>query len=291
MIPHNRLLAFAPAGWSSPLVAAAEPANLRETAAGEIRVALGTNWAAMLTDLRRVGPVLSITRNSHAVIGREAQRFQPGTADFDFEFGFWHHARAVHGRKEGRNTFAIEWFDAAGEIHHKTCLTPQSDLAEFADWVNQYQALGEETPREPAVLPRPVDHLTAELADGQLIHRGSVDYVLREAISQGQSLRVIIGNNASVQGHSFTPVGLRISDQWCFIQGDHVGIHLRTRNLAEVLLLATEFPTGRFASLKLYDPEARLVAAIQPPPEADARDWNDFILSRIVTVPSFPSQT
>lgn len=290
MIPRNRLLDFAPAGWSSPLVAAAEPANLSESPNGEIRAALGRNWAAMLADLRRVGPLLAITRNSHAVIGREQTCFDADSAgDFDFEFGFWSHARAVHQQSNGRNGFAVEWFDANHEIHHKTCLMPQANLSAFAEWVNRHQAGSAAPPLRSADLPRPVDHLTRELADAQLIHRGCVDFLLREAIARNQALRVIVGNDASVQGHTFTPRSLRYSDQWCFVQGERIGIHLRTQNLAEVLLLATDFSEGRFAALKLYDPEARLVAAIHPPAEANARDWNDFILSRIVAAPSFPS--
>ncbi|HEY5792334.1 MAG TPA: ChuX/HutX family heme-like substrate-binding protein [Chthoniobacterales bacterium] len=299
MIPRHRLRAFrsGPRACPSPIARHAAEENLSHTAAGETRVALGRDWLPMLADLREVGPVLSITRNSHAILGREGplpelERDREGASagdaggEFDFEFDHWGRARAVHAKTAHGHLYSVEWLDAHGAVHHKTCLTSAADPRQFAGWVACHQ----HSPERPAP-PNPSARRGETSAEpGRAIHRGCVDYLLREMISLAQPVRVIVGNEASVQGHVFTPTLLRHSDEWCFVSGGQTGLHLRTRNLAEVLLLETATSAGTFAVLKLYEPEGRLAAVIAPPLDADFSQWNAFIDGRIVFQPPTSSR-
>lgn len=293
MIPRNRLRhLFPPAGDSrlSPLVQAADPRNLIETAAGEIRVELGSDWRRMRRALQRVGPVLSVTRNAHAIIGQEsplpefAGSGQSGNLIFDFQQ--WRSAWAVHRRRENRNVYSVEWCGRDQEVHHKTCLTPQANLAEFLAWIERHQKSEYPANFKPAF--NPAEPLPL-LAPGPLIHRGGVEFLLREAISVAQPVQISVGNAAAQQTATFTPTTLSRCEQWCFVGGARSGVHLRTRNLAEVLIQKTPRPAGQFITLKLHDPEARLIAEIAAPENAEPAQWNDFIQRRLVPMPPLPS--
>lgn len=297
MIPHNRLRGFDSHRnrRSSPLLANVAAENVSDGKNGEIRIALGKDWFAMLDDLRAVGSVLSITRNTHAVIGRgglvpelDFSRDYTSAGDrageFDFEFSYWQRAQAVHTRTENGNVYSIEWLDAQGCVHHKTCLTTEANLNRFVDWVTQYQNFDPEweDSSAPTSSSQPAGRIGMESEPSLLIHRGSVDYLFREAISHSQAPRLVIGNDASVQGHSFTPTQLRHSAEWCFLNGENLGIYLRTKNLAEVILIQSPSPDGAFLTLKLYEPEGRLVTVIAPPLDADLAEWNAFLTTRMV---------
>jgi len=296
MTPRNRLRDSIPpsaAPRPSPLVEIADPRNVSETPTGDVRVALGTDWPALLRALRRVGPVLSVTRNSHAVIGREGPlpelAFSAGfgrAGDMAFDFRQWGSARVVHSRRKNRNIFAVEWLDWQNEVHHKTCLTSQANLSEFLAWTERHQNPNPGTLRETDLFAPPT--LTPP-EPGPLVHQGCVEYLLREALACTQPLRMSVGNAASRQTATFVPTSLSLCDQWCFLSGEQTGVHLRTRNLAEVMLQKNPDSSDDSLILKLHDPEARWIAEIASPENADATQWNDFLHHRLVRMPPLPS--
>jgi putative heme degradation protein len=291
-VPKNSLPLEQTIFAANPLVAAVLRENVivRENRAS---IPLWNRWDAVVEMIHAFGPVLSIARNSHAVLGRiglypkvfsapcgHCAAAADGTAEF--YFGKWHRGEVSIEEKSGGWLYAVEFFDAWGETLHKLCLTPESDFDTFCEWVELNQATRESffgnVPRGgcSAVTTPPPGN------DATFLRAEALEQLFVRLIEDKNPVQAVVGNDSFVQGADVNPIALRSTGQWIFVSDERHGLHLRTGQLAEVCVQRVSW--GDNASnlvLKAYEPEGRLAVVLAPPRETCAPHWDEFLLELI----------
>jgi len=109
----------------------------------------------MLEDLRKVGPMWSIVRNSQCVLAVQSvypqltfstDQQSAGACDSDRSLTYylpvWKRAVAFDCDCHCGRTHGLEIENIDGEVFHRICLAKGTDLTHFADWIRMHQATG-----------------------------------------------------------------------------------------------------------------------------------------------------
>jgi len=261
-------------GLASPLTAGILPENLRFPAEGGLGVALWDQWAAMLRELRGVGKLLVITRNEAAVIGHYRsypdlafcageERFAHG-GGMAVDLGYWHRAQAREERHPDGYAYSVEVVDARKNPLHKVCLTVESDLPRFLEWVQNHQAAVFLTP------PLPV--AGAEPASSPMADRGGAVRSLLHALMENElPVRVAVGNEGLSQSHAFVFQEMREMGEWVFCAEAEAGCHFRPAAVADLVLEMCG--CGGASWLRALCPQGRTLFILAPTLETDFSRW------------------
>ena len=265
----------------NPLVASVLRENVR-VFDGRAMIGLWEGWPFLLSGLPAFGPVLAITRNSHAVLGTIAEYPEVvsvpcghcGRAvddSLEFDFTCWQRGIAVvESRPEGW-LYAIEFSDVSGEVLHKICLTGQSDFEAFRAWVELNQKSC--APAEFDGI-RPASWLENSLflsaSGAEVLRAEALPAFLQVATAERAVVQVIVGNEGAVQAVSIAPAMFRRDGQWIFAGDELSGVHLRVERLAEIYL----HTIGGALALKACDPEGHIVCALVAADDVDLDSWN-----------------
>ncbi len=135
-------------------------AELVATACGGGATRLNGDWRGLVGELHRLGPVMALSRNEHAVhekIGTFGKLSHSGAhgillGDIDLRlfFSHWAHGFAVHEASPRGARDCLQFFDQYGDAIHKIYLTGDSDRNAFDTLVDDYQ--GEDQSRVQPVL-------------------------------------------------------------------------------------------------------------------------------------------
>jgi putative heme degradation protein len=289
-VPKNSLPFEQTVFAANPLVAAVQRENVivRDNRAS---IPLWTRWDAVMEMIHSFGSVLSIGRNSHAVLGRigaypkvfcapcgHCAAAADGTAEF--YFGNWHRGEVSIEEKSGAWLYAVEFFDAWGETLHKICLTPDSEFETFCEWVELNQATGSEEEFGDSSSRGGCSAVTTPPPgeNAAFLRAGAVEQLFARLIEEKNPAQAVVGNASFVQGADVRPIAMRSSGQWIFVSDERNGLHLRAGHLEEVCVQRVHW--GDNASnlvVKAYEPEGRLAVVLAPPRETSAPDWDDFV--------------
>lgn len=126
-------------------------AQLLALGSGETSTRLRGDWADLLLELHRLGPLMGLTRNDHAVHERHGgygtQRILGPTRLIE-DGGFtvalflehWRHGFAVSESGHGQIRQSLQFFDRWGHAVHKIYLTEHSRTEPFQDIVKAFRA-------------------------------------------------------------------------------------------------------------------------------------------------------
>jgi putative hemin transport protein len=126
-------------------------AQLLALGSGETSTRLRGDWADLLLELHRLGPLMGLTRNDHAVHERHggygAQQVMGPTRLIE-DGGFtaalfldhWHHGFAVSESGHGQVRRSLQFFDRFGQAVHKIYLTEHSREEPFQEIVDTFRA-------------------------------------------------------------------------------------------------------------------------------------------------------
>ena len=272
--------------WRSPLSPGILPDNIA-LSMGErsFRVDLWREWPRMLAGLRRVGPVLTMTRNRSVALGRwgrypelewsaDGLQAMDDEGHFDFDLRHWAQGYARHQRGPEGNLFAAEFSDHAGECFHRVSLVAESSLEAFSEWTRVHQAL-------PGVLSAAAVDDDGGLArepvgDGAWIEMGcsAVERLLQEFLEREMSMRVIVGGSGAVQAESFTPVKLSRDEGWTYCHGENTALHFQPERFARVRLHDLAPGGAECWTLRAYDAEGTLLLMLLPAGRDRLPLWN-----------------
>lgn len=132
--------------------------ELLELSLGDGVVRLQGDPKDMLRDMHRLGYVMALTRNEHAVHERKGvyhnisfmANGKMGVAvnpDIDLRFFMsqWRHAYAVRMEAGRRTLYSFQFFNEAGKAIHKIYLTPKSDPKAYDELLHKYRAGDQQT--------------------------------------------------------------------------------------------------------------------------------------------------
>ncbi len=134
-------------------------AELVASLCGEASSRLDADWAALVSELPALGPVVAVTRNRRAVHEKNgcygnirilgaAGVVLNGAVDLRLHLDHWHFGFAV---SEGRRR-SLQFFGRDGSAVHKVYLTPASDGPAYDDLVRRYASPDQST--EQAIASR-----------------------------------------------------------------------------------------------------------------------------------------
>lgn len=143
-------------------------AELVAAGCGATATRLSGDWQRLLGELQRLGPLMALTRNAHAVhektgrysalTGNGAIGTMLGEIDLRVFFSRWQHGFAVREESSHGVRDSLQFFDQSGTAVHKVYLTPQSDRDAYLALVAAYRAHDQGTlqavsPPPPALAP------------------------------------------------------------------------------------------------------------------------------------------
>jgi putative hemin transport protein len=125
---------------------------------------LSGNWGELIRDLPKLGQVMALTRNRHAVhekhgfyknisINGDSGLVLAGAIDLRLFLRHWRFGFAVIERDSGAERHSLQFFDRHGDAVHKIYLTEFSRRSAYEDLVERYAA-ADQSARQ-AVEPRP----------------------------------------------------------------------------------------------------------------------------------------
>jgi putative heme degradation protein len=139
-------------------------ANVDASTPGSVRVALWHEWQGMLSDLRAVGPVWSMVRNSHSILAveeeypaltfstdQQAAHARHASASLTCHFRAWHRAAAFESGCCCGRIYGFEIHNDLGKTVHRVCLAEGASLEGFIEWTQMHQATGLEEDCTPAL--------------------------------------------------------------------------------------------------------------------------------------------
>jgi putative heme degradation protein len=273
------------AEWASPLTPGVLPDNI---AIGEIgnsvRIDLWRDWPRMLAGLRRLGPVLAMTRNACAALGTwrdfpdlewSELRAADEEGEFDFDLRHWARAYARHQRGVDGHLFSAEFHDHEGVCFHRVCLVQDSSLDAFTEWARVHQSIA-----ALDVPPPPEEDIAREPIGGGAwrdVGAEAISHFLRECLSREMPVRAIVGSSGAVQGHRFVPRKLSTVDGWTYCHSEEVALHYQPEALGEVRLHDLAPGGSECWTLRAYDPSGRLALMLLPATSERLLMWN-FLL-------------
>jgi putative heme degradation protein len=274
--------------WGSPLTPGILPANI---AVGDVensvRIDLWREWPDMLSSLRRLGPVLAMTRNATAAIGAwrsfpelewSEGRATDDDGDFDFDLRHWARAYSRHQRGAGGHLFAAEFHDYDGVCFHRVCLTGDSSLHAFTEWTRIHQAVG-----GPPIPPPPDEPLSRHAAPGlppRIAPASVIGEFLESCIERELPVRAIVGSSGAVQGHRFVPRKLSVAGDWTYCHSEEVALHFLPGQIAEVHFHDLAAGGSPCWTLRAYDRAGTLVLMLLPAASERLPMWN-FLASHL----------
>jgi len=270
---------------ANPLVAGILPENVC-LRGGRAVVGLRPDWPSLFSEVEGLGPVLSICRNSCAVLGHIGPYPEVGLSPCghcgcgadgspEFYFGNWAQAVASVERQPAGWLYAAEFLNQAGEVIHKICLTPEADFPAFREWVQAHQTLPPEAHSRHCRLRTPGRAL--EDFDKKVFLEGEgLSVFIQRLIAERVPARLVVGNDGMVMGSDLRPAAYRESGEWAFLSDDRSGLHLRAGWLDEVWIERVEWrDQSAGAVLKAADRENHLVVAFAAAEDKTA--WNAFV--------------
>jgi putative heme degradation protein len=272
------------AQWSSPLTPGVLADNIAVAAAeSSVRIDLWREWPRMLAALRRVGPVLSMTRNACAALGTwrvfpeldwsdDALRAVDGEGEFDFDLRHWARAYARHQRSVEGHSFAAEFHDHDGVCFFRACLVGESSLDTFAEWTRVHQSVGKQN-----VPPPPADLIEREPIGGGEWHAaapGGLAHLLQECRDRELPVRAIVGGGGAVQGHRFVPEKLSSVEDWTYCHGADVALYFRPESFGEVRLHDLAPGGAECWTVRAYDDAGALALMLLPYGSDRLPMWN-----------------
>jgi putative hemin transport protein len=124
---------------------------------------LNGDWRALIQELPKLGPLLALTRNEHAVHEKHGAYRNisfTGTQglvlaeqiDLRLFMSRWHSGFAERDRRQGKDQFSLQFFDRDGSAVHKVYLREDSDFQAYEALVERYCARDQSPiqPVEPA---------------------------------------------------------------------------------------------------------------------------------------------
>jgi putative hemin transport protein len=146
---------------------AASEAQLVASTCGENTVRLGGDWAELIHGLPRLGRLMALTRNEHAVHERQGTyrvagvrgdqvRVQGDGIDLTLRLSHWRFGFAVHEPTGCGLRRSLQFFDCNGTAVHKLYLTDDADLVAYEALVASHRN-ADQTPTQitaPASPPR-----------------------------------------------------------------------------------------------------------------------------------------
>ncbi|MGY6522535.1 MAG: hemin-degrading factor [Mongoliitalea sp.] len=132
--------------------------ELLETTIGEHTIRLQGDWASLLIEFKKLGKVMSLTRNEGCVLEHKGTfqkidiqgeaPYQVATVIGPIEqrvfFSGWKYGFAVINESPRGTMRSFQFFDKAGEAVMKVYLQEKSNLAAFDDIIQAYQAAEQE---------------------------------------------------------------------------------------------------------------------------------------------------
>lgn len=281
----------------SPLTRGISPLNISALEGGRgLGVELWSQWPGMMNGLSAIGEALVITCSECAVLGKylvyptltmDRTRGLACDTEGEFELSFhaWARATALHVRGPQGQQYGVEFRDANLQTLHKICLTPDSHLDEFVEWVEIHQATrpDSELPweRKPAKEQQEEDESCECIAPEAHLEVAPerLQAWLHAAVQQPMPIRALVGNEGIVQGHCFVPRNLREQGPWLFCSSDEVGLHLDPAKIDRLVLhnIATD-ETACWA-LKAYGADGRLSLALIPTAPSHRAAWTQLTAS------------
>ncbi len=275
------------AAWVSPLTPGILPANIAIGDTGtSLRIDLWRDWPRMLVGLRRLGPVLAMTRNACAALGTwrpfpdmewSKSRAEDEEGEFDFDLRHWARAYSRHQRGAEGHLFSAEFRDHEGVCFHRVCLVAESSLDAFAEWTRVNQSVG------PLEVPTPAEDVIAHERIGagewRVAGKERIERLLRECLDRGMPVRAIVGSSGAVQGHRFMPHKLSTVGGWTYCHGEEVALHYRPEALGEVCLHDLAPGGAECWTLRAYDPSGRLALMLLPATSERLPMWNFLLRS------------
>lgn len=267
------------------------PRNLR-VAPGVTRIALDRNWPRMLSGLVRLGVCLRVSRSRAAVLGvlgsypglefaTDGSAGRSCACSLGMEFTPWDSAMAVAEERGCCAAHYLDFCDGNGEVLHRICLSEESDLGAYLEWVLLHQGTTEGPPCgavRPFVYNRwrtvPQRHwfdyeevfevppvLVGELFDAA--RRGRVP------------LDCVVANHAVMQAAEFIPQAVRPVSNWTFASDDRVGLHFDPAAFSSVLI--HQSAEAGSPGLKAFDDSGGLCLSIARSCATPSADWSDFL--------------
>jgi putative hemin transport protein len=192
------------------------------TGCGGASTRLDGDWQRLVGELHRLGPLMALTRNEHAVhektgtYGRLSHSGSVGTLlgaiDLRLLFSRWQHGFAVREKSAHGVRESLQFFDQVGTAVHKVYLTDDSDRGAYRDLVASFR--GADQGIDQAILRRPprtptVDDDQVDVGDLQAHWRALQDthdfndLLTRFGVARLQALRLVddelaapVGSNA-----------------------------------------------------------------------------------------------
>lgn len=139
-------------------------AELLATGCGDKVTRLAGDWTALLKELSKLGRVMCLTRNEHAVHERYGNFLQVDffhgmgqvvgpDIDLRLFMNQWHHGFAVTDVTPEGDRQSFQFFDAAGTAIHKVYLQKESNYAAYGELMNRFRS--EDQGTSQAVVPAP----------------------------------------------------------------------------------------------------------------------------------------
>jgi putative hemin transport protein len=198
-------------------------AQLVATGCGESATRLKADWGQLVGGLHRLGQVMALTRNEHAVHERHGIYGRPvehgsigillGEIDLRLFYSRWHHGFAVREESVHGTRDSLQFFDQSGNAVHKVYLTDDSDREAYANLVAAYRDPDQRTGQTvlpPAPAPSEIDDAQVDI-NGLQAHWNALqdthdfnDLLRRFAVGRRQALRLVddslavaVGNDAA----------------------------------------------------------------------------------------------
>lgn len=284
---------------------------------GATATRLEAAWAELILSLPRLGRVMALTRNDHAVHekhGRYATGGGATPADAlplrlfpeTWRFGY---AVAEPGRSGERHS--LQFFDAHGRAVHKVYLTGASHRPAYENLVERYAASDQSPWQEVAPEPSPAAEPPGDAgfahdlkAHGFLAVAGqrrparlralllagrdrarpvsnvSAEHVLTLAAGAGLPLEISLSSPGATQTHSGTVHDIRRTGPWINVLDEGFNLHLRDARLGSSWVVWETVAGSGPAALELFDGRGWPVARFAAglrPGEPEPAAWREVL--------------
>lgn len=157
-------------------------AELVATGCGTTVTRIGDDWPAILTSLEPLGPIMSLTRNDHAVhekkgiyrkVSIEGAMGLALDEDIDLRFFMvhWHFGFAVIEETTRATRRSLQFFDQDGTAIHKIYLQDEGSVEEFNAVVDRFRHENQDS----TIQVQPVTPDDADLPDEEIDFAGLYD--------------------------------------------------------------------------------------------------------------------
>lgn len=281
-----------------------------ECGAGVTRLA--GDLRELVQRLPELGKVMALTRNAQAVhekigiyenLSVSGQMGMGLGADIDLRLFFAHWKFAYAAReatvKGKRDTYSLQFFDAAGHAVHKVFLRDESNLAAYNRLVTAYRA----PDQSPGEVVHPLSVPEAQRLDEEIDQEGlragwealkdtheffgllkkfkvartqalrlagedlayavptsAVRSLLENVAESGLPIMVFIGNRGCIQIHSGPVCNIKVMGSWLNVLDPGFNLHLREDLIAAAWVVKKPTDDGVVTSLEIFDRMGNTIA-------------------------------